>query len=68
MSCIIFFIGDRRKAAWSAYERGLWYNVRMKEKFHSAIPKDHTLCGELGWSHYRLLFTVENEEARQYYA
>ena len=156
MSCIIFFIGDRCKAAWSAYERGLWYNVRMKQKgtelapsvtddlysqvrgviaearryvhtaantamvkaywlvgkmivdrqggegraaygdklisslsarltvefgsgftisnlktmrkFYRCFPNGHTLCDQLSWSHYRLLITVENEEARQYYA
>ena len=41
-----------------------WYNMR---RFFLSFPKVHTLCEQLSWSHYRLLISVENEEARQYY-
>ena len=36
-------------------------------KFYQLFPIRHTLCDELSWSHYRLLISVENEEARTYY-
>ena len=36
-------------------------------KFYLAFQKVHTLCEQLSWSHYRLLISVENEEARAYY-
>lgn len=35
--------------------------------FYLAFRNCHTLCDELSWSHYRLLISVENEEARAYY-
>lgn len=43
-------------------------NLFAMRKFYLSFPKIHTLCEQLSWSHYRLLITVENEEARQYYA
>lgn len=43
-------------------------NLRNMRQFYLCFENCHTLCGELSWSHYRLLITVENEEARQYYA
>lgn len=43
-------------------------NLRNMRQFYLCFEKCHTLCGELSWSHYRLLITVESEEARQYYA
>ena len=43
-------------------------NLFAMRKFYLAFPKVQTLCEQLSWSHYRLLITVENEEARQYYA
>ena len=42
-------------------------NLRYMRLFYIAFPNCHTLCDELSWSHYRLLISVENEEARQYY-
>ena len=41
-------------------------NLRYMRLFYLAFPNCHTLCDELSWSHYRLLISVENEEARQY--
>ncbi len=43
-------------------------NLKTMRKFYRCFPIGHTLCDQLSWSHYRLLITVENEEARQYYA
>ena len=42
-------------------------NLRYMRLFYGAFPNRHTLCDELSWSHYRLLISVENEEARSYY-
>ena len=42
-------------------------NLRYMRLFYLAFPNCHTLCDELSWSHYRLLISVENEEARAYY-
>lgn len=42
-------------------------NLFAMRKFYLSFPKVQTLCEQLSWSHYRLLITVENEEARQYY-
>ena len=42
-------------------------NLRYMRLFYLAFPNCHTPCDELSWSHYRLLISVENEEARQYY-
>ncbi|MCI0485589.1 MAG: DUF1016 N-terminal domain-containing protein [Blastocatellia bacterium] len=42
----------------------LWY-IRQ---FYLAYPeKLHALCGELSWTHYRLLMRVENLDARAFY-
>lgn len=43
-------------------------NLKTMRKFYRCFPIGHTLCDQLSWSHYRLLITVENEEARRYYA
>ena len=42
-------------------------NLRHMYLLYLAFPNCHTLCDELSWSHYRLLISVENEEARAYY-
>ena len=42
-------------------------NLRTMRQFYLTFPIRHTLCGELSWSHYRLLMRVENEQARQFY-
>jgi predicted nuclease of restriction endonuclease-like (RecB) superfamily len=42
-------------------------NLRTMRQFYLTFPIHHTLCGELSWSHYRLLMRVENEKARQFY-
>ena len=42
-------------------------DLKYMRQFYLAFPIGHTLCDQLSWSHYRLLISVENEEARQYY-
>lgn len=42
-------------------------NLKYMRQFYLAFPIGHTLCDQLSWNHYRLLISVENEEARQYY-
>ena len=42
-------------------------NLKYMRKFYQSFPISHTLCDQLSWSHYRLLISVENEEARVYY-
>lgn len=42
-------------------------NLKYFRQFYLTFPIRHTLCGELSWSHYRLLMRVENEEARNFY-
>ena len=42
-------------------------NLFYMRRFYLAFQKVHTLCEQLSWSHYRLLISVENEEARAYY-
>ncbi len=42
-------------------------NLFYMRRFYLAFPNVHTLCEQLSWSHYRLLISVENEEARAYY-
>ena len=42
-------------------------NLFNMRRFFLAFPKVYTLCEQLSLSHYRLLISVENEEARTYY-
>ena len=42
-------------------------NLFYMRRFYVAFQNVHTLCEQLSWSHYRLLISVENEEARAYY-
>lgn len=51
-------------------EFGKGFTVRtlqQMKKFYALFPNTNTLCSQLTWSHYRLLITVENEKARQWY-
>lgn len=41
----------------------LWY----MRQFYQIFPNLHALRGELSWTHYRLLLSVENEQARSFY-
>lgn len=44
-------------------QTNLWY----MRQFFMIFPILHALRGELTWTHYRLLFKVENENARTFY-
>ena len=51
-------------------EFGKGFSVRTLQqmrKFYLSFPDANTLCSRLTWSHYRLLMTVENEKAREWY-
>ena len=37
------------------------------KKFYAVFPNVNALRSELTWTHYRLLLSVENEQARQWY-
>jgi len=42
-------------------------NLRAMRQFFTMFPIRHTLCAELGWSHYRLLMKIENAPRREFY-
>ena len=43
--------------------RNLWYMKQM----YIIFPKVNTLCAQLSWSHYRLLISLDDEKARNFY-
>ena len=42
-------------------------NLRAMRQFYRCFPIRHTLCAELGWSHYRLLMRISDEKERTFY-
>ena len=42
-------------------------NLKNMRMFCKTFQKGHTLCDQLSWSHYRLLITVKNDIARNFY-
>ena len=42
-------------------------NLRAMRQFYCCFPIRHTLCAELGWSHYRLLMRISDEKERAFY-
>ncbi|MEG1493961.1 MAG: PDDEXK nuclease domain-containing protein [Gordonibacter sp.] len=42
-------------------------NIRQMRQFYLAFPIRHTVCAELGWSHYRLISRLDNEAKRLFY-
>ena len=42
-------------------------SLRYMRLFYLAFPNCHTLCDELSWSHYRLIISLEDENARNFY-
>lgn len=44
-------------------KRNLWF---MKQ-FFLLFPKVNTLCAQLSWSHYRLIISLDDEKARDFY-
>ena len=63
-----YIIESLSKALTDEFGKGFGTsNIRYFRQFYITFPIRHTLCGELSWSHYRLLMRVENEEARDFY-
>lgn len=42
-------------------------NLKIMRQFYLSYPKGHALRDQLSWTHWRVLLTVQNEEARNYY-
>ena len=42
-------------------------NILKMRQFYCTFPIRDTLCLELGWSHYRLLMRIPDEQARTFY-
>ena len=42
-------------------------NLKYIRQFYVMFPIGHALRGELSWTHYRLLLSVEDEKAREFY-
>lgn len=42
-------------------------NLEQMRKFYLKFRKPNTVCAELSWSHYRLLLSIEDENARKFY-
>jgi len=42
-------------------------NIRNMRAFYLTFPIWHAVRSELTWTHYGLLFSVENEKARKFY-
>ena len=59
---------EKADAAFYVQVRDVFVQARQfVRRFYLAFQNVHTLCEQLSWSHYRLLISVENEEARAYY-
>ena len=42
-------------------------NLRAMRQLYLVYPKWHTVCAELSWSHYRLIISLNDENARNFY-
>ena len=42
-------------------------NLKYMRQFYLTFQKGHALCGQLSWTHYRLLLKIEDEQARNFY-
>lgn len=42
-------------------------NLKNMRLFYLTFQKSHTLCGQLSWSHYRLIISLDDEKARDFY-
>ena len=43
-------------------------NLKYMRQFYLKYPKSHAVRGQLSWTHYRLLLSLEDENARDFYA
>ena len=42
-------------------------NLKYMRQFYIRFQKSHTLCDQLSWSHYRLIISLDDEKARDFY-
>jgi predicted nuclease of restriction endonuclease-like (RecB) superfamily len=42
-------------------------NLKYMRQFYVAFPKGHALSDQLTWTHYRMILSVKNEQARHFY-
>ena len=42
-------------------------NLKYMRQFFLAFQKGHTLCDQLSWSHYRLIISLDDKNARDFY-
>ena len=42
-------------------------NLKYMRQFYVTFPKGHALSDQLTWTHYRLILSVKNEQARNFY-
>ncbi len=42
-------------------------NLKRMRKIYLTFQKPHTLCSQLNWSHYRLIISLDDENARNFY-
>ena len=42
-------------------------NVKYMRQFFLTFQKSHTLCDQLSWSHYRLIISLDDKNARDFY-
>jgi len=57
-------------AGWNLRNLGKGFSVRtlqQMKKFYVMFPNTNSLRSQLTWTHYRLLLSVENEQARRWY-
>ena len=42
-------------------------NIKYMRQFYLLFPKSHALSGQLSWTHYRLVLSLQDENARNFY-
>lgn len=42
-------------------------NLKYMRQFYLAFPIGHAVSDQLTWTHYRMILSVKNEQARQFY-
>ena len=42
-------------------------NIKYMKQFYLMFPKSHAVRGQLSWTHYRLILSLDDEKARDFY-
>jgi predicted nuclease of restriction endonuclease-like (RecB) superfamily len=42
-------------------------NLKYMRQFYLAFPIGHAVSDQLTWTHYRMILSVKNEQARSFY-